>query len=352
MSIFKTHIDAMSHYKPPLEGRDPEQFTLLDFNERTLPVADVIAKDLCEWIMSGRLQVYPAYGDIVERIAEYCDVDAGQVMITNGSDQGIDLIIRSMCAAGEEIIIPEPSFAMYRQCANIENLVVRSPWYSKDTGYPLDDVLAMINDKTRVIVVSNPNNPSATLLDRDSIIRLAEAAPAAAILVDECYYEYAKITVSDLVDKYPNIVITRTFSKTWGLPSLRIGYVIAEADNIQALLKVRGPYDINQLAVVAVNSALKHQSDIQSYIDEVMMQSKPKLEAFLSENNIEYWPSSANFIWAFFDNSEELELALRAQGILVRPKVDRSGALGLRITLGTLQQTEKLIAVITDNINI
>jgi len=346
MSIFKSHIDAMSHYKPPLEGRDPERFTLLDFNERTKPVADVIAKEISDWVMSGRLQMYPSYSDICDSIAGYAGVDASQVMITNGSDQGIDLIIRSMCESGDDIIIPEPTFAMYGQCAGIENLKVVSPWYSKDSGYPLEEVIVEINDKTRVIVVSNPNNPTATAIAREDIVRLAKAAPHAAILVDECYFEYSNITVCDLVEQYPNIVITRTFSKTWGLPSLRIGYVIANAENIQALLKVRGPYDINQLAVVAVKAALRHQEHITSYIDEVMKQSKPLLERFLIENGIDFWPSSANFIWAFFSNSEPLEKHLRENGILVRPKVNREGVIGLRITIGTLEQTEKLIAAL------
>jgi histidinol-phosphate aminotransferase len=350
MSIFKSHIDAMSHYKPPLEGRDPERFDLLDFNERTMPIADTIAREISDWVMSGRLQVYPSYGNITEKIAEYAAVAPEQIMITNGSDQGIDLIIRSMCRAGDEIIIPEPSFAMYRQCAQIENLDIVSPWYSKQTGYPVDEVLAAITDKTRVIIVSNPNNPSATILDRENILRLAKAAPDAAILVDECYFEYSKVTVADFLDVCPNIVITRTFSKTWGLPSLRIGYVIASSENIDALLKVRGPYDINQLAVVAVNAALKHHGDIQSYIEEVMEKSKPLLESFLKDQAIAFWPSSANFIWAFFDDAESLEYALRESGILVRPKANQEGVVGLRITIGTLEQTKKLISVIENNI--
>jgi histidinol phosphate aminotransferase apoenzyme (EC 2.6.1.9) len=344
MSIFKDHIDRMSAYKPPLDGRDPKQHLLLDFNERTLPVGEAVRKALVDFINDGRLQMYPSYGDIVERIAGYARVPAGQVMITNGSDQGIELIFRSACREGDEAIIPGPSFAMYNQCARIENMVIHEPAYSREKGFPLADVMATISEKTRVITIANPNNPSGTLVSREEIITLAKAAPQAVILVDECYFEYASLTVADLVGLYPNIVITRTFSKTWGIPSLRLGYIIAARENIDALLNVRGPYDVNQLAIVAIRAALDNFDSVQEYVEEVMQVSKPLLECFLDKRNVVYWPSGGNFVWAFFANPEVVERGLQEAGILVRPKVDHQGNLGLRITLGNKAQTERLVA--------
>lgn len=350
MSVFKSHIDLMSPYKPPLEGRDPDRYTLLDFNERTIPVSEKIAQEIADWVMSGRMQMYPSYGDIAGKIATYCGVQESNIMITNGSDQGIDLVFRACCDADSEVIIPAPTFPMYSQSAAIENATVIQPEYTFDGGYPVQEVLSSITEKTRVIVVSNPNNPSGTGVDREDIVTLAKAARQAVVLVDECYFEYCGISVVDLVEQYPNIIVTRTFSKTWGMPSLRIGYVVAAAENIEALLKVRGPYDINQLAVVAVNAALKHQDSIHSYIDEVMNKSKPLLEAFLDDRNVRYWPSVANFIWAFFDDAERIESALRHAGILVRPKADSDGRVGLRMTLGNESQTQHLLTVLSSSI--
>lgn len=333
----------MGAYKPPLEGRDPKNHLLLDFNERTLPPSDAVVEALVDYIRAGRVQMYPSYTGIVRQIADYCAVSEAQVMITNGSDQGIDLVFRATCQPGDEVIIPGPSFAMYSQCAGIENTRVIAPHYSMDGGYPLSQVITALTRKTRLIVVSNPNNPSGTLVSREAIIQLAEAAPDACILVDECYFEYSNTTVVDLVDKYPNLVVTRTFSKTWGLPSLRFGYVVSTADNILALLNIRGPYDINQLAVVAVTAALRNQENVKAYIKEVMQESKPVFEAFLDKNRILYWPSSANFIWMFPDRPNELENVLREQNILVRPKCDGSGKVGLRVTIGTTEQVQHLI---------
>ena len=350
MSIFKDTIDAMSAYKPPLEGRNPDQFTLLDFNERTIPVSQLIEQEIADYITSGRLQLYPNYGDITEQIADYAGVESQNLMITNGSDQGIDIIIRAMCNTDSEVIIPAPSFPMYTQSAEIEAATILRPTYTLSGGYPLEEVIATISERTRVIVVSNPNNPSGTSVGREAIVRLAKAAPHAAILVDECYFEYCQISVADLVETYSNILVTRTFSKTWGLPSLRIGYLIAAKENIEALLKVRGPYDINQIAVVALRAAFKHQDSVRGYIDEVMQQSKPRVENFLRENNIKFWPSSANFLWVFFKNSQLIEKALFDAGILVRPKQDANGEMGLRITLGTVEQTDHLLSVLAESV--
>ncbi len=346
MSIIKPHIMAMSAYKPPLEGRNPKCYTLLDFNERTVPVGSPIAQALKDFIDDGRLQQYPAYGDIVDRLADYAGVMPEQLMITNGSDQGIDLVFRAVAKPNAEAIIPGPSFAMYTQCAKVEAMQLIEPLYTKEAGYPVQAVLEAITANTAIIVISNPNNPCGTLVGQDAIKKIATAAPHAAILVDECYFEYSKASsVSDLPE-LPNLFITRTFSKTWGIPSLRFGYLMAAPDYIRALCNIRGPYDINQLAIVAAGAALDNPEYTQSYVTEVMDQSKPLLEEWLSLNNIEYWPSQANYIWAFFDKAEELNRYLSEKGILVRPKNYRD-KLGLRITIGTLAQTQRLVDLLS-----
>ncbi len=343
MSVIKDHIVALSAYKPPLEGRSPEAFTLLDFNERTIPVSNPIKQALHDYIDSGRLQMYPAYGDIVKRLAEYSGVSEQSLMITNGSDQGIDLVFRAIASANAEAIIPGPSFAMYNQCAKVEGMRLIEPQYTREGGYPIDEVLAAITSNTRIIVVSNPNNPCGTLVSTETVERLAAAAPQAAILVDECYFEYSQVTSVSLLNQFSNVFITRTFSKTWGIPSLRFGYLMSSPANILALCNIRGPYDINQLAVVAATAALDHPEYTRSYVAEVMETSKPWVEAWLSEQGIEFWPSQANYLWCFPDSSQEVCEHLQSEGFLVRPK-GYQGAVGLRVTIGTLEQMQSLTA--------
>lgn len=346
MSIFKKHIDAMSAYLPPLDGRNPQEYLLLDFNERTIPVAEPIRRALIDFVRGDRLQMYPCYGNITAKIADYCSVAENQVMITNGSDQGIELIIRSACVSGDEIIIPRPGFAMYTQCAKVENLTIVEPSYTLEGGFPTAEVIAAVTEKTRVIAIANPNNPSGTLVSAEEILQVAKAAPDAVILVDECYFEYSQLSVAQHLLEYTNIVVTRTFSKTWGLPSIRFGYILSAPDNINALLNVRGPYDVNQFAAVAVNAALDDPHSTLSYVTEVMECSKPMLESFFDRKGVTYWPSGANYLWAFPEGAEAINKVLVENKILIRPKLDNDGRLGLRITLGTPEQVQRLIDVL------
>jgi histidinol-phosphate aminotransferase len=346
VTVIKPHIAQLAAYKPPLEGRDPDKFTLLDFNERTIPVAEPITQALLEYITSGRLQMYPSYGDIDQQLARYCGVSADQVMITNGSDHGIELIIRAVATSGSQAIIPGPTFAMYRQVATVEGMNIVAPEYEKGQGYPLAEVLAAITPATKLIVAASPNNPCGTPVTNAEIIALAEAAPDAAILVDECYYEYTQASATELINRYDNIFITRTFSKTWGIPSLRFGYIIAQANNVGPLTAMRGPYDINQLAVVAARAALANPESVNDYVREIMTVSKPALEAFLDAHDIEYWPSVANYILLFPKQPLELQAVLEQAGILVRPRSDSLNRVGLRVTIGTQAQTERFIAVV------
>ena len=350
MATFKKHIHAMSAYKPPLDGRDPQSHLLLDFNERTLPVSDAVTAAMIEYIKAGRLQMYPAYGDLDAVIAQYCGVKPEQIMITNGSDQGIDLIIRASCNPGDEAIIPSPSFAMYHQCAKVEAVTIIEPKYSMEEGFPLGGVLAAITPKTRIICLANPNNPCGTPIPREAIAQILVAAPQATVLVDECYFEYSGLTVCDWVEQYSNLVITRTFSKTWGVPSLRMGFVISCKANIDALLNVRGPYDINQLAVVAIRAALANPEYTHSYVAEVMQQAKPMLEDFLRSQGISFWASQANYVWCFPEDPSKLNAALLAAHILVRPRANAQRQMGLRITVGTVEQTERAITILKANL--
>ena len=128
------------------------------------------------------------------------------------------------------------------------------------------------------------------------------------------------------------------------MPSLRFGYLMSAPENILALCNIRGPYDINQLAVVAANAALDDASETQSYVTEVMEKAKPLVESWLDDVNIDYWQSDANYLWCFPDHPESVAKHLQENGFLVRPK-PYNNQLGLRITIGTLEQMQRLVNV-------
>ncbi len=351
MSVIKPHILKVASYNPPLEGRDPDKSLLLDFNERIIPPGGRVKEALVQFLDSKRLNLYPSYGDIRKPLAAYAGVEPDQILLTNGSDHGIEVIFRAVCNPGDSAIIVEPCFDIYRQVARIEDLRILSPVYTDDYKFPTSEVLANVRPEVKVIVVANPNNPTGTMVAPEEIDSILKAAPHAAVLVDECYYEYTKVTVKDRIEQYPNLFITRTFSKTWGMPSVRFGYIITSRANAAELNKVRGPYAVNQLSVVAAAAALEDPSYMRSYVEELLTVSKPLFEDFLRDRGLKFWPSAANYYLVMFDQPEKVEARLREAGIRVRPKPDNRNRIGLRITIGPKAETERLIAAIASILN-
>ena len=173
------------------------------------------------------------------------------------------------------------------------------------------------------------------------------AGVGAGVLADEAYHEYApEFTVIDLLDRYPNLFITRTFSKTMGIPSLRAGVVISQKQNILELKKIRGPYDVGMLTVVALKS-LRYKEvreDIKRYANEIMHASKPMVEKFYRENDIQFAPSAANF--HLLSMPEKFYRFMKARSILVRPRSDPAGT--VRVSIGTREDTDVYLEAIRE----
>lgn len=339
----RKEILEMSPYKPPLEGRSRE-YLLCDFNERIEPLSSKVAEAITARL--GDLQIYPAYAGFTERVAKYAGVQPDQVLTTNGSDQGIELITRASCSRGDEVILPVPSFAYYRQVAGVEGLTMMTVRYNDDYSFPVQGVLDAITAKTALIFVANPNNPTGTSISRADILEIARRAPNATILVDECYFEYTNETVADAVGDQKNLFITRTFSKTWGLASLRIGYIITSRENVAELNKIRGPYDVNQLSTIAAAAALENQAAMQDYVDEVLTISKPLFESYLEKKGVRFVRGSANFVLTFHADPARIVSELQKQSILVRPQHGPMLDGAVRISLGRKKDTERLIAAL------
>jgi len=348
-------IQEMSSYNPPLAGRRAFSGILLDFNERTLSPSSKVQKAIQNLLRTNTLQVYPEYGGLERKLAQYVGVDEDQVMVTNGSDQAIDLIFRTFTDVGDKVIIPTPSFAMFYQSAQVVGNKILKPLYLReDLSFPLEEVLGMVDKTVKLIVVCNPNNPTGTSVSIDIIKKVAQKASNSIILVDEAYFEFSQVTAVPLIKKYPNIVVTRTFSKAFGLPSLRVGYIVASSIYIKELLKVRGPYDVNMVALTAAIAALDEAKSIQEYVNEVMNQAKPMVEEFFTNNDIIFYQSGGNFL-LYKPSQEQEEKILKKNGILVRPQNEQALSRSarnktnientLRLSIGTVDQMKQFIKV-------
>lgn len=349
MPIFRENIKKMTPYKPPLEGRSARDYTLLDFNERTTGISQKVKQALKDYVDSDRLQVYPEYGDLEEKIAAYAGVSLLEAMVTNGADQGIDVICRAHLSEGDKVIIPYPSFAMHYQSAGIQGAEILEPSYNENGSFPLAEVLNLIasDDKIRLVILCNPNNPLGSFISVEDVEKILAKSreKGVPVLHDEAYFEFSGITCKNLVKKYDNLYITRTFSKAFGLVATRIGYVISQESNLQELMKIRGPYDVNMFAKVAVLAALEDIKYMKDYVREVMKESKPILEEFLREKGIGFYPSAGNYLFLKIQEPKWLIESLKAEGILVRPKESPDKKIGIRVAIGTLEDTRKFIDV-------
>lgn len=354
MAKVKENIQKMSHYKPPLEGRASRDYLLLDFNERTTEPSSKVKEALKKFIDSGRLQVYPEYGDLEVKIAQYAGVPAPQVIVTNGGDQGIDIVCRAHLDEGDKVIIPFPAFAMHYQSAGIQGAEILEPKYKEDGSFPLEETLNLISDEVKLVILCNPNNPMGSAIPIEKVEKVLEKAKEKeiAVLHDEAYFEFAGITAKDLIEEYDNLYIMRTFAKAFGLVATRAGYLISQEKNIQELLKIRGPYDINMFAKIAILAALEDKKYMEDYVKEVMVIAKPKLEKFLREKEIFFYPSAANFLLLKVSNPQELIENLKSEGILVRPKEGPNNESLIRVSIGVFKDTERFIRVYSKLLNI
>ena len=343
-------IQKMKSYNPPLSGRRAFSGLLLDFNERTLPPSRKALSAIQDFLRSNTLQLYPEYGALEKKMARYVGVDVDQIMITNGSDQGIDILFRTFTESGNTVVIPTPSFTMYDQSAQIVgNKIVRPFYTKKDLSFPLKELFGMMSKSVKLVVVCNPNNPTGTLIPIDIIEKIAQRAPNAIILVDEAYFEFSRVTAVPLINNYPNIIVVRTLSKAFGLPSIRVGYIVASRDYINEFVKIRGPYDVNMIAYTASLAALDDLKGTQKYVDEVMNQAKPMVEEFFTKNSITFYQSAGNFL-LYRPNQEQEETILKENGILIRPQDKTNIENTLRLSIGTVEQMKRFIQVYKNEI--
>lgn len=339
MNFALEQIRRMRTYNPPIEQRAKFEGLRLDFNERLASLSVKVLNAIRNFDPQG-FMIYPSYGGLVKKIAKYAQVDDNNLTITNGSDQGMELIFRTFISAGDKVVIPSPSFAMFYQVAQVQGAEIIKPKYKSDGSFPFEEIMELLKQKPKLVIICNPNNPTGTLLPLEKIEAILRASGNILVYIDEAYFEFSGVTSTGLIEQYPNLFITRTFSKAFGLAALRIGYLMSCKANIDEMLKVRGPYDINQIAKVAAETSLETLPELRKYCDEVMKKAKPLVDKFFKEKGVVFYPSGANFIYfkePFAGFSDKLE----KNGILIRPQADGYA----RVTLGTLSQMQQFAEI-------
>jgi histidinol-phosphate aminotransferase len=332
----------MAPYSPPTGNRHDK--LRLDFNENTVGCSPAVIEHLKSILTAGELTVYPDYARVKAALSAHFRVSPDELLLTNGTDEAIQVLVNTYVDDGDEVIALRPSYAMYRFYAEVAGAkVVEVDYTAPALAFPLVEFLAAITPRTRAILIANPNNPTGTAIDLTGVERILRAAPHAAVLIDEAYYEFFGVTALHLLARYPNLFVSRTFSKVYGMAALRMGCLFSQAANVKYLHKAQSPYSVNALAAAAAEAAVRDTGYIESYVTEALA-AREMLEAGLEKLGINYVPGAANFVLGYFgDRAVEIRDALRTKAILVR---DRSYEIpgGVRITIGTRAQTRLVLS--------
>lgn len=333
-------VRELREYHPPLAGRTGLR---LDFNENTDGCSPRVLERVRQ-ITAEDLARYPEREPVERVVAERMGLAADQVLLTNGVDEGIHLLCEAYLEPEQEVVIVTPTFGMYEVLAGATGARVRSVQCDADFRFPLAATLRAINSATRLIAIASPNNPTGTAARRGEVLAICKAAPDAAVLIDEAYFEFHGQTVTSDIAKTPNLFVARTFSKAYGLAGLRAGILAGNAEQMHSVRRVASPYNVNAAALLALPVALNDSAHIASYVAQVHA-SRERLMNYLLLKEVRYWPSEANFVLLYIGaQHREFVEALRQRGILVRDRSADPGCDGcVRITVGTLEQMDQVM---------
>jgi len=332
-------VREMREYHSPLSS--PEIDLRLDMNESTTGCSPRVLARLNN-MSAPTLAKYPRREDGEKLVAQSLGVAPAQLLLTNGADEAIDLLCRAYLEPGDEIVVVVPSFAMYEVFAQMENAkVVRVPT-GPEFSFPTQGVLDALSSKTRIVVICNPNNPTGVAAARADILKIIQAAPDSAILLDEAYFDFCGQTLIDQIGKLPNLFIARTFSKAYGLAGMRLGVMIGDQEQMSVLRRMASPFNVNVFAIECLAEALADRQFVAGYVAQVIA-SREWLRKELEKLGFKCWPSHGNFILCRFGDDKKAILdALRARAISLRDRPDCQGC--VRITIGTQPEMERLMA--------
>jgi len=327
-------------YEAPAEGRSGK--LRLDFNENTAGCSPAVRRALTK-LTTKQLAMYPEYHAPTRRIARYLGVSPEELLLTNGGDDALRVFFDTFVESGSSILICEPTFPMYRYYTEIYGARISVLRYGSEMEFPLEDVIAALGKKPRVLFIANPNNPTGTLLQEEELRRILKAATHTAVVMDEAYAEFSGFTAMPWIRKYPQLFVAKTFSKVAGLAALRLGAVIACKDSLGLVRRAMPPFPVNLAALVAAEAAVNDRVTMQRYVNGVK-RLRAWFAAELEKLGVKTYRSAGNFVLANFGpTGPALFQKLEKQGILLRERSKDIGPGFVRITIGTQSEMRRLL---------
>jgi histidinol-phosphate aminotransferase len=353
--LIQTHIWDLEPYEPPdwealgqRVGVSPAQIVRLDANENAYGPSFKVRQALADAENYG---FYPNYRALQKAVAQYAGVDPQQVLLGNGGDEIIDLVVRLLVAPGEAAVVCPPAFGMYAIRTFAQGGHVLAVPRGDDFSLDVDAIAALVGGspdgpRPKVLFVASPGNPDGLPVATASLRRLLELP--LVVVVDEAYIEFGGETAVPLLETHPNLVVLRTFSKWAGLAGLRLGYALAAPQMAAALARLRLPYNVNTAAVIAGLASLDDRAQIQAHVQRIIADRERLRTALATIPGVHPLPSQANFLLCRFDGRDGQEIAdsLAQRGILVRSFSDPRLADAIRVTIGRPEQNDDFLSAL------
>ena len=322
----------------------------LHLNENTGGCSPAVLASLRE-LAAEDIAQYPDYTAVTADCARWLGVPETWVQLTNGLDEGIQILAQQAALSGGrgfEAMVVEPAFEMYARFAEAAGGTVVSIPPRPDFGFPLEEILARLSSFTRVVYLTDPNNPTGMPIPAGAFETIALAAPQALVLVDEAYGDFSRRTViGPALGRLRNVVVGRTFAKAHGLAGLRVGVLIAHPSTLEPLRRILPPYSSNICAVRALSAALRDRAYTDEYVDQ-SRESKALIYDFCERHGIPYWRSEANFV-LLRPGASSMVQQLAARRVFVRDASGHAGCGGcIRITAGRVDDTRRCLSVMED----
>lgn len=331
--LIRPNILALKPYSCARDEFKGEASVYLDANENPMNAPYNRYPDPMQWALK-------------DKIAKLKNVQPEQIMLGNGSDEPIDLVVRIFCEPKvDNIVAIDPSYGMYQVCADVNNVEYRKVLLNEDYTLNAERVLAACDANTKIVFLCSPNNPTGNLLNHTEMLKIVNGFHG-IVVIDEAYVDFSSQAswLTDL-DKYPNIIVLQTFSKAWGLASVRCGMAFASAEIISFFNKVKYPYNINKLTQDFVSEHLDQVERKNEWVNMLLEQRSllsAELQALPYVEKI--FPTDSNFLMVKVPDANAMYKYLVDKGIIVRNRNTVSLCLGcLRITVGTKEENEILM---------
>ena len=336
-------IENLKKYRPPQEGRGGKM--RLDFNENTVGCPPQVIRALRRALDPEMMTRYPEYDEGRRTLAAYFHVKHEEMLLANGTDDAIKMVCDAFVDPGDKLLVPAPTFPVYEffnHVAGGETVRIR---YDEKFRLPTEEfVTTLRKHNIRWVGLANPNNPTGTQIPKSALKAILLAAPGTVVLVDEAYQDFSGQTILPWIRMYPNLIVTRTFSKAFGLAALRMGCLFANPQLIEPLQRGQNPFAVNSLALISACAAIRYDAQIRKYAESIRA-NRAGFCRWLDAHAIPYVPSSANFILTRVgEHAPEIARKLREKKILVRDWSYDPHLKGyLRFTIGSRAQTQRLM---------